>query len=142
RVFSKSIPSANAGPCIVSSSKAKPCQRFMGEKLNMNASELMRTAVQRGERVSVADQSSQGMLPPSSDVRNCPQLGIHERCKSIDEHLQSIGSDVLLCCTRGASAVGPSKANRQTIASLTDPRISAALCYAARRTPLPPAGSP
>src|SRR5439155_18882508 len=30
RVFSKSIPSANAGTCIVSSSKAKPCQRFMG----------------------------------------------------------------------------------------------------------------
>src|SRR2546425_1852029 len=37
----KSIPSANAGTCIVNSSKVKPCQRFMGGKLSMNASEVM-----------------------------------------------------------------------------------------------------
>src|SRR5437588_12168213 len=66
--------------------------------------------------------SKRGMVPPSSDVRNRPQSSIHERCKSIDERLKSLGSDVLLCCTRGVSGVGPSKANRQTIASLTGAR--------------------
>src|SRR6266513_1405677 len=56
----------------------------------------------RGAR-SVADQSKQRMLPPSSDVRNRPKPSIHERCKSIDEQLKSIGSNSTSARTAGAA---------------------------------------
>src|SRR6266487_6446545 len=53
RVFCKSIPSANAGTCIVNSSKAKPWQRLMGGKLNINASEVMWKSAARGPRTDL-----------------------------------------------------------------------------------------